>query len=270
MSNAAKEDQADFEEKVRGEIVREKRFPIMEIFGPTLQGEGQMCGRQTMFIRLGGCDYRCTMCDSLHSVLPRLINKSKKMMTADEIVAEVKAKSHHCKVITLSGGNPCMWDITEVVIKLVKAGYLIAVETQGTIWQDWLKHCYWITVSPKGPGMGEEFELDKFTSFLHNTNRFHITNTSVKIVIFDQRDIEFAKGIVSLTQDSYQMYLSVGNPNPPVPQIEGYEQQHGVDKMNLLHRMKVLWEDIQKEELLANAIFLPQMHVLLWGNELGR
>ena len=91
-----------------------------------------------------------------------------------------------------------------------------------------------------------------------------------RIVIFDQRDIEFAKHIATVLQETIPLFLSVGNPNPPKPQLEGHEEIHGVDKMNLLHRMKVLWEDIQKEPLLSNAIFLPQMHVLLWGNELGR
>ena len=41
---------------------------ISEIFGPTIQGEGALIGQPTVFVRTGGCDYRCAWCDSLHAV----------------------------------------------------------------------------------------------------------------------------------------------------------------------------------------------------------
>src|SRR6056297_3563779 len=41
---------------------------VSEIFGPTIQGEGALIGVPTVFVRLGGCDYRCSWCDSLHAV----------------------------------------------------------------------------------------------------------------------------------------------------------------------------------------------------------
>jgi 7-carboxy-7-deazaguanine synthase len=42
---------------------------ISEIFGPTIQGEGPLIGRPTVFVRTAGCDYRCTWCDTLYAVL---------------------------------------------------------------------------------------------------------------------------------------------------------------------------------------------------------
>jgi 7-carboxy-7-deazaguanine synthase len=44
---------------------------ISEIFGPTIQGEGSLVGRPTVFVRTGGCDYRCDWCDTLYAVLPQ-------------------------------------------------------------------------------------------------------------------------------------------------------------------------------------------------------
>lgn len=38
---------------------KEARIPVMEIFGPTVQGEGMVIGQKTMFVRTAGCDYRC-------------------------------------------------------------------------------------------------------------------------------------------------------------------------------------------------------------------
>lgn len=46
------------------EQIKEARIPVMEIFGPTVQGEGMVIGQKTMFVRTAGCDYRCSWCDS--------------------------------------------------------------------------------------------------------------------------------------------------------------------------------------------------------------
>lgn len=40
------------------------KIPVLEIFGPTIQGEGAVIGRKTMFIRTAGCDFNCAWCDS--------------------------------------------------------------------------------------------------------------------------------------------------------------------------------------------------------------
>lgn len=39
-------------------------IPVLEIFGPTIQGEGMVIGQKTMFVRTAGCDYSCSWCDS--------------------------------------------------------------------------------------------------------------------------------------------------------------------------------------------------------------
>ena len=35
------------------------KLPVLEIFGPTFQGEGRAIGQKTMFVRTAGCDYHC-------------------------------------------------------------------------------------------------------------------------------------------------------------------------------------------------------------------
>ena len=65
-----------------------KKFRIAEIFGPTLQGEGPFVGRPSYFIRFGGCDNRCTWCDSMHAVDPVLV-KQLPFMTTSEIITKV-------------------------------------------------------------------------------------------------------------------------------------------------------------------------------------
>jgi len=75
-----------------------EKICICEIFGPTIQGEGACIGRPTIFVRTGGCDYRCRWCDTLYAVERRYLNKWCEM-SAEEILAKVHA---------LSGGHPIM------------------------------------------------------------------------------------------------------------------------------------------------------------------
>lgn len=251
------------------EVVTSKKFPVIETFGPTLQGEGASIGVQTMFIRFGGCDYRCTSCDSLHAVLPKLVKQGATWMTEEEIFQDLKSKAGELKTVTLSGGNPCMWDIGNLIQLLRMDGWTILLETQGTLWQPWVYRCSGITISPKGPGMGEKFEPEKLERFIEELEMWGIySKVSLKIVIFTQLDIEFAKAI-RLQYQTIPMFLSLGNPWPPEP-AKRAPLEEGDLRIMLLERMVSLYQDIKQESILHNCVFLPQMHVLLWGNERGK
>ena len=60
-----------------------ERIHVSEIFGPTVQGEGPLIGRASVFVRTGGCDYRCSWCDTLYAVLPQYRNDWTPMTPAD-------------------------------------------------------------------------------------------------------------------------------------------------------------------------------------------
>ena len=53
--------------------MRARGYPVIEIFGPTIQGEGSEAGLATHFIRVGGCDYRCSWCDTMYAVDPAAV-----------------------------------------------------------------------------------------------------------------------------------------------------------------------------------------------------
>lgn len=65
-----------------------KGIPVLEIFGPTIQGEGMVIGQKTMFVRTAGCDYSCSWCDSAFTWDGSA--KDIRWMTAEEIFAELK------------------------------------------------------------------------------------------------------------------------------------------------------------------------------------
>jgi 7-carboxy-7-deazaguanine synthase len=261
-----------------------KRFPVIELFGPVIQGEGSQAGQQTMFIRFGGCDYRCKQCDSLHAVIPQAVQKNATYQTAQEIFEALEKARDATGVewVTFSGGNPLMHKLDELVDLMITAGYSINVETQGTLWQDWLYNVSVVTVSPKSWGMGEKFEEAKYVRFLERLNG--VRPTCIKVVVFSEQDLEFALGIEQITraacknwlyggEQALAFYLSLGNPYPPVMDDEFNMHDHtpiGGLVSNLLSSYRRLSEEVLLDPRLKSWRFLPQLHVLVYGNEAGR
>lgn len=89
------------------------RLPMVEIF-ETVEGEGTRAGFPTVFVRLYGCNLRCTWCDTTYSYAP---HKPEFYMTIDEIVNQVQTYSS--KHICLTGGEPLMYG--EKSIALIEA-----------------------------------------------------------------------------------------------------------------------------------------------------
>lgn len=251
------------------EVKPDKRFPVMEIFGPTIQGEGSVIGVQTLFIRFGGCDYRCKNCDSLHAVIPEHVQAGATYMTADEIIIALSQYAHTgVRWVTFSGGNPLMHQLGDLVDRVHnELRMCIAVETQGTIWAEWLLRCEIVTVSPKAPGMGEKFEIDKFRIFVDNLS--WSAGFTVKVVVFRTADLEFVASLMEefpYLREHDVLYISLGNPFPPKLPGEG---SSGFNTMELLTHYEILVEEILQDNRLRSAVVLPQWHVVLWGNKKG-
>lgn len=247
----------------------DKKIPLVEMFGPTIQGEGAVIGQQTYFLRFGLCDYKCKMCDSMNAVDPKQVKANAKWLTQEEILDEFTQfhKDGSTRWITFSGGNPCIHDLQVLVEGLKQLGFKIAVETQGTYYHEWLSLCDIVTVSPKGPGMGEKTDFVVLDEFLHFAFQRCPDATNLKVVIFDQRDLEFAKLVWErYTRYGYPFYLSLGNPYPPG--IGGLDFTQHV--MTLIGCYTRLTEDIFYDPILSKMRFLPQWHVFLWGNSKGK
>jgi len=279
---------------IKAPVVKQpKKFPVIELFGPTIQGEGSSAGTQTLFIRFGGCDYRCKRCDSLHAVMPQAIKKHAQWLTAEEIFGWVQQQHILTGVrwVTFSGGNPAMLQLDELVQMLRTHDFQINVETQGTLWQDWLFNCTQVTISPKSPGMGEKFEADKFQRMISNLIGWK-TPICIKVVIFSQQDLEFAllvqDLVTSLWKNLYtgeemeptiSFYLSLGNAYQPVLNenndlVDQPEEpplfSAGSIPEKLLQDFRSLAEDILPDPRFKLWRFLPQLHVLVWSNEAKR
>jgi 7-carboxy-7-deazaguanine synthase len=260
-----------------------KTIPIMEIFGPVIQGEGHLAGRSTFFVRTGGCDYRCGWCDTKYAVTPSLVKEHATQMLPHEIYAKLLslgARQGDC--ITISGGNPVMHDLSEIVDCFVGNDLVVAVETQGTLWRDWVRDCDVVNVSPKPPSSGHIITADKVIEWLDKL--FEGDNvplhTCVKIVAFDVPDYDFASRIFkaiakwietnwSAPWDSqFSMYLQPGS---------GYKDTYTTGPMsNDLMRDCIAnsYRDMANllltdEDLRQIVRIMPQVHTMVYGDMRG-
>ncbi len=236
------------------------KIRISEIFGPTIQGEGALIGEPTVFVRTGGCDYRCSWCDSLHAVdsdyradwLP---------MEAYEIFEKIiKLSKGKPLTVSLSGGNPAIQDFGPLIEMGKKQGYRFALETQGSIAQDWFKDLDLLILSPKPPSSDQVVDWDVFEACVRAAQKARM---AMKIVIFDDEDYRWAKGIAD-RYSSLPLYIQPGNHTPPPPD----EPDARIDMQGIMDRMEWLVDKTLNDGWFTPRI-LPQLHVLLWGNKRG-
>lgn len=137
------------------------QYKINELF-ETIQGEGSFTGQPSIFIRLQGCPVACSWCDTKHTWEIELSDEVSQnimlakaqetsqwaAMTVEQILVLVKEKGFQAKHIVITGGEPCMVDLTPLCNAFELQGYSTQVETSGTFDIRVSDKC-WVTVSPK-------------------------------------------------------------------------------------------------------------------------
>ncbi|RIL80605.1 7-carboxy-7-deazaguanine synthase QueE, partial [Staphylococcus equorum] len=116
------------------------KIPVLEIFGPTIQGEGRVIGRKTMFVRTAGCDFRCSWCDSKFT-WDGSAKEDIRLMTPEAIYEELKTiGGDYFNHVTISGGNPALIKGIQSLVDLLQTHQIYtALETQGSKFQPWMR-----------------------------------------------------------------------------------------------------------------------------------
>lgn len=229
-------------------------IPICEIFGPTIQGEGALIGQPTVFVRVGGCDYRCAWCDSLYAVDIEHRDTWKRM-SAEEIMHEIETLTNGEPIlVTLSGGNPAIYDFSALIALGHKKGYHFAMETQGSMHKAYFSELDFLTLSPKPPSAQISINHSKLAQCLGA----HPSPT-LKVVVANEEDYQFAKAL-------HQQYPNTPMTLQPCNLETDEDDTADIEALNV--QLEWLINKI-KEDSFYQVTILPQLHVLLWNNKRG-
>ena len=155
---------------------------VNEIFY-SIQGESTYAGKPCVFVRLAGCDLRCSWCDT-----PYAFNEGEKM-SIDAVLQQVDR--YGSPLVEVTGGEPLLQeDVYPLMQRLLDSGRTVLLETGGQIDVSRVPGAVIKVMDVKCPASGESDKVE-----WANIDRLGSLD-QVKFVIQDRADYEFARGIV--------------------------------------------------------------------------
>ena len=168
-----------------------KIMVITEIF-KSIQGEGTRAGLPCIFVRLTGCNLRCTWCDTAYAFHGgKKMNVQEVLGRVDELAGrreEMPGSQASVPLVELTGGEPLLQEeIYPLAEKLLAAKYAVMIETSGERFIGGLRREVIKIVDVKCPDSGEPdtFEMRNLEALSENDE--------VKFVLSTRRDYEFAR-----------------------------------------------------------------------------
>ena len=156
---------------------------VTEIFH-SIQGESSHAGRPCTFVRLTGCNLRCTWCDSEYTFT------GGERMSIDEVMARVEA--YGCRLVEITGGEPlAQQEAFELIRRLADGGYEVLIETSGSIDIEPVDARAKLILDVKCPGSGE-VEKNRWP----NLDKLR-PHDEIKFVIADRTDYEWARALIA-------------------------------------------------------------------------
>ncbi|HEY3368461.1 MAG TPA: radical SAM protein [Symbiobacteriaceae bacterium] len=209
---------------------------INEIF-LSVQGETSSAGLPTIFIRTGGCNLRCTYCDTGYA----LTTEGSVPMSVDEVMARVAEL--RVKRVCLTGGEPLLQPTPELqalLDKLAAAGYEVSIETSGAIAiapfrlhdrQRWI-------LDMKVPSSGESGKMDfRSLALLRPLDE-------VKFVVGDEADFRWALALIrehELEGRANLLFSPIWGDVSPL-QLTEWVLASGVDARVQIQLHKIIWD----------------------------
>jgi len=156
---------------------------VNEIFH-SIQGESTYSGRPCTFIRLTGCNLRCSYCDTKYAY------EDGAKMEIDEIMHRIAA--YKCPLVEITGGEPLLQNKTPLLIlKLLETGYTVMMETNGSFDISRVDERCIRIVDIKCPSSNESEKND-----LGNLKRLN-PKDQIKFVVGNREDYMYAKNIIT-------------------------------------------------------------------------
>ena len=155
---------------------------ITEIY-KSLQGESTYAGLPCVFVRLTGCNLRCSWCDTEYSFF------GGKKMSPEQVFKDIVDLSLPGGLVEITGGEPMLQEreLVPLMLRLLDAGYRVLLETSGERELDRVPPAVIKIVDVKCPGS------DEGDSFRPENLETLTSRDEVKFVLSDRADYEFAR-----------------------------------------------------------------------------
>lgn len=161
-------------------------FHVTEIFD-SIDGEGKRTGYMAVFLRLAGCNLRCSYCDTAYSLT---LEDTEEALTEEEVLSRIRA--YPWKRVTMTGGEPMLHPLHHLCEVLGEEGYDINIETNGAVplWRERPEGVFYtMDFKCSGSGMKSYMNLDNFKL---------LTGKDVlKFVVSSEEDLHEMKEIVN-------------------------------------------------------------------------
>lgn len=220
---------------------------VIEIFN-SIDGEGIRTGQPCTFIRLAGCNLRCTYCDTLYALFGEEEPCEYREMSVEEILAEIQLRF---KRITLTGGEPLIHpDCDKLVDALLRQGYEVNIETNGAVDIAAFRNSVYrtdklfFTIDYKLPssGMEDKMLLGNFTSLA--------SNDVIKFVVGSDEDLDKMRHILNWLIPVYDK----------MPHVFAGVVFGKFDPLTLV-------DAIINEEIFKDVRYQVQLHKIIWNPE---
>jgi 7-carboxy-7-deazaguanine synthase len=212
-------------------------MPLMvsEIFY-SIQGESLYAGLPCVFVRLAGCNLRCTYCDT------RYAQDSGTAMSIQDILDQVAGFS--CLLVEITGGEPLLQDAAPALVDaLIANGYTVLMETNGSMDISRVHPLCIKILDIKCPGSGQSHQND-----LNNLTRLG-PGDQVKFVLSHREDFEFATALIAETWKETPpapvLFSPVQSRLDPAALAEWILREHLNVRLQLqMH--KIIWPDVER------------------------
>lgn len=208
---------------------------VNEIFH-SIQGESLYAGRPCIFIRLTGCNLRCSYCDTDYAYTEGTV------MSVTDIITSVTP--YNCSLVEITGGEPLLQKNTPKLIReLISSGYTVLVETNGSKNIDFIdSECIKI-VDIKCPSSGESESND-----LGNIQRLR-PHDQLKFVIGSRDDFCFAEAIIrneAMTVPDGNILMSPISGILDPAELAEWILKSGLNVRLQLQMHKIIWPDTDR------------------------
>lgn len=203
---------------------------INEIFY-SIQGEGLWSGLPNIFIRFTGCNLRCSYCDTKYAY------EDGEIMSIDIIIQNLS--KYTCSFVCITGGEPLIQDdIVQLIDNLLKKGYYICLETNGSIdigkFVNIKRLLVSLDIKCPSSNMHEKMKLKNISLLT--------TDDQLKFIIKNKTDYEYAKKIIQKYKPKGTVFLQpVWGSN--LEEISTWILHDGLKVRMGLQLHKIIWGD---------------------------